>query len=85
MSVPVSVIESKLQTETNYINFDSDFHWTRNSARYLIKLVSDHFEQFYDKTVKKKVLWRKIAEKMRCSDYFCSGDDCDKKWRNLKV
>lgn len=69
-----------------YSNIDPDFKWMRDSVNYLIHLVSIHFDEFYDKTLKKKVLWKKIAEEMKLAGYAkCTADDCDKKWRNIKV
>ena len=51
----------------------------------LISSVEEFFEDFYDGTKKKKAIWNAVAEHMREKGHYCSGTDCDKKWRNLKV
>ncbi|KAB7499240.1 hypothetical protein Anas_03875 [Armadillidium nasatum] len=89
-----SVFSTRIQTHdvskigrdpSFYSNIDPDFKWMRDSVNYLIHLVSIHFDEFYDKTLKKKVLWKKIAEEMKLAGYAkCTADDCDKKWRNIK-
>ncbi|XP_037788329.1 uncharacterized protein LOC119583743 [Penaeus monodon] len=64
---------------------DPEFHWGRRQILSLIAKVEDFFEDFYDGTKKKKMIWKAVAERMRGEGHNCTGAECDKKWRNLKV
>nr|XP_027237434.1 uncharacterized protein LOC113828627 [Penaeus vannamei] len=63
---------------------DPEFHWGRRQILSLIAKVEDFFEDFYDGTKKKKMIWKAVAERMRAEGHNCTGAECDKKWRNLK-
>lgn len=63
---------------------EQNFRWGRNQVNTLLDKVSDHFEDFYDHSVKKKDIWKIIAACMSQEGYKCTSSDCDKKWRNLK-
>ncbi|MPC21531.1 Trihelix transcription factor GT-4 [Portunus trituberculatus] len=62
-----------------------EIHWGREEVLALIGSVEEFFEDFYDGTKKKKAIWNAVAEHMREKGHYCSGSDCDKKWRNLKT
>ncbi|KAG0718487.1 hypothetical protein GWK47_052353 [Chionoecetes opilio] len=62
-----------------------EFFWGRDQVLALISSVEEHFEDFYDGTRKKKTIWNDVAENMAEKGFTCSGSDCDKKWRNLKI
>ncbi|CAL4121785.1 unnamed protein product [Meganyctiphanes norvegica] len=64
---------------------EQNFKWGSKQVNALINKVSEHFEEFYDHSVKKKEIWQIIAASMSQDGYKCTSSDCDKKWRNLKA
>ncbi|XP_047483401.1 uncharacterized protein LOC125035203 [Penaeus chinensis] len=78
VSLPAAAVAA-LQPEA-----DPEFHWGRRQILSLIAKVEDFFEDFYDGTKKKKMIWKAVAERMRSEGHNCTGAECDKKWRNLK-
>ena len=62
-----------------------EVQWGSEQVLSLISHVGEFFEEFYSGTKRKKVIWQEIAEKMQEEGYNFTGNDCDKKWRNLKV
>lgn len=80
--IAVITVTTSARLSSNTIQ---EFHWGRRQVHALISKVEDFFEDFYDGTKKKKMIWNAVAEKMREDGFNCTGNDCDKKWRNLKV
>ncbi|XP_068235212.1 uncharacterized protein [Palaemon carinicauda] len=62
-----------------------EIHWGRQQVLCLISNVADFFEEFYDGTKKKKLIWEAISQKMFKEGHTFTGVECDKKWRNLKA
>ncbi len=63
----------------------SEYHWGRKKVLALITSVEEFFEDFYDKSLKKKHTWKNVADHMQGLGYTCSSVACEKKWRALKV
>ena len=51
----------------------------------LISLKKDNSEVFSSNTISQKQSWRKVAEMMCQKGHHFTGDDCDKKFRSLKL
>lgn len=62
----------------------SDYQWSRDKVLTLISSVEEFFDDFYDKSLKKKYIWNNVANHMSEKGYTCTGLACDKKWRDLK-
>jgi len=80
VSSDVAIMQAPLMTPQ-----EQNCRWGRKQVNALIDKVSEHFEEFYDHSVKKKEIWQIIAASMRHDGYKCTSSDCDKKWRNLKA
>lgn len=75
---------SFLPPATQLITF-SEYQWSRDKVLALISSVEEYFDDFYDKSLKKKYIWSNVANHMSEKGYTCTGLACDKKWRDLKV
>ena len=60
-------------------------HWGHNNVLNLVAKVGEHWQEFCNGVRKKKFIWKDIATEMLQNDFAVSGDECDRKWRNLKV
>lgn len=61
------------------------FVWSRPMVLTLIEEYKKVEHEFKDSNIKKKHIWRKIAQQLSQRGYpNVSEDMCDKKWRNLK-
>lgn len=70
--------------ESGALNCEDKFIWDRSQVLMLIKEYRNLENQFKDYTIKRKVLWRKIAQNLKKNGINVSWETCDKKWRNLK-
>ncbi|XP_046400485.1 trihelix transcription factor GT-3b-like [Ischnura elegans] len=66
------------------VPWEGKFIWDRRHVLELIKEYKCLQNEFQDHTIKRKVLWRKIAQNMKRKGAPVSWELCDKKWRNLK-
>ncbi|XP_053644245.1 uncharacterized protein [Cherax quadricarinatus] len=51
----------------------------------LVTYVGVHWQEFGNGSRKKKFIWKEIASKLAHDGFSVTGDDCDRKWRNLKI
>ncbi|XP_071450388.1 uncharacterized protein [Hetaerina americana] len=66
------------------VRWEGKFVWDRRHVLELIKEYRNMENEFKDHTIKRKVIWRKIAQNMKKNGICVSWELCDKKWRNLK-
>ncbi|XP_047483114.1 uncharacterized protein LOC125035056 [Penaeus chinensis] len=64
---------------------DGRVHWGHDDVLSLINKVKDHWPQFCNGVRKKKYIWKDIATQVTHDGFPVTGDDCDRKWRNLKI
>ena len=59
--------------------------WSHEAVVLLISLKKENSEMFSMNTISQKQSWRRIAEMMCQKGHHFTGDDCDKKFRSLKL
>lgn len=64
---------------------DGRLYWGHDNVMSLVTKVGEHWEEFRHGIRKKKYIWKEIAEELAHEGFPCTGEDCDRKWRNLKV
>lgn len=67
------------QTEKDWLE-NHEETWSENDVKRLIAFYEDDLDKFRNPKIKKKDLWRNIANKMEGK----TAESCDKKFRNLK-
>ncbi|XP_063880107.1 uncharacterized protein LOC135111095 isoform X2 [Scylla paramamosain] len=60
-------------------------HWGHGDVLNLVEKVGEHWQEFCNGVRKKKFIWKDIATEMGQIGFVVSGDECDRKWRNLKI
>ncbi|XP_045109033.1 uncharacterized protein LOC123503386 isoform X2 [Portunus trituberculatus] len=60
-------------------------HWGHGDVLSLVEKVGEHWQEFCNGVRKKKFIWKDIADEMGQNGFVVSGDECDRKWRNLKI
>ncbi|XP_071548847.1 uncharacterized protein [Panulirus ornatus] len=60
-------------------------HWGHEDVLNLVAKVGEHWHEFCNGIRKKKFIWKDIAAKLAHEGFAITGDDCDRKWRNLKI
>nr|XP_045625534.1 uncharacterized protein LOC123774891 isoform X1 [Procambarus clarkii] len=60
-------------------------HWGHEDVLNLVAKVGQHWHEFCSGVRKKKFIWKDIAAKLIHDGFSITGDDCDRKWRNLKI
>lgn len=60
-------------------------YWGHSDVLNLVAKVGENWHDFCSGVRKKKFIWKDIAAEMGQEGFVVSGDECDRKWRNLKV
>ncbi|XP_076089134.1 uncharacterized protein LOC143059511 isoform X1 [Mytilus galloprovincialis] len=63
----------------------SDFKWCDSATALMLKLYREKQMKFNNPHVKKKVVWREIADVMQQNGYAFDADRCERKFLNLKT
>lgn len=63
----------------------SDFKWCDSATSLMLKLYLEKQVKFNNPHVKKKVVWREIAEIMQQNGFAFDADRCERKFLNLKT
>ncbi|XP_062571186.1 uncharacterized protein LOC134233220, partial [Saccostrea cucullata] len=59
--------------------------WNTESVKLLISLKKENTEMFSSNIITQKQGWKKISEMMCLKGHHCTGEECDKKFRSLKM
>ncbi|KAK7069349.1 hypothetical protein SK128_000336, partial [Halocaridina rubra] len=59
--------------------------WFHDDIQALVKLVSKNWPLFREGSRRKRYIWKDIAAELSHDNLKVTGEDCDRKWRNLKV
>ncbi|XP_076062889.1 uncharacterized protein LOC143037989 isoform X2 [Oratosquilla oratoria] len=64
---------------------EAGIRWGRAETKALLQVVQEFWADFSCKRKKKIYIWQDIANRVSEMGYKCSGIECDRKFRNLKI
>jgi hypothetical protein len=59
--------------------------WCHEAVLLLIQLKDEMSSSFSSNTISQKQAWRRLAEEICKKGHIVSGEDCDRKFRSLKM
>ncbi|XP_050725103.1 uncharacterized protein LOC127002888 [Eriocheir sinensis] len=64
---------------------DQRTHWCHSDVLNLVTKVGESWPDFCSGIRKKKFIWKDIADALGEDGFVVNGQECDRKWRNLKI
>ena len=64
---------------------DQQVKWTNEAVLLLLSIKVEKESLFSSTICTQKQAWRKVAEEMCTKGEHCTGEDCDRKFRSLKM
>lgn len=59
--------------------------WSNEAVMCLISIKKENSGIFYSNLTTQKQAWQKVSEMMCLEGHHCTGEECDRKFRSLKM